>query len=83
LLWHVLWPSGSHFERSLACWKSLLSNCCWVWLAADYALQELVNLSAEEMASDEKRQQNANIRAEVAADLVRGQQQQASTDMFQ
>jgi hypothetical protein len=62
--------------------RSLLPNCCWVWLTADHALQELVNLSAEEMASDEKRQQNANIRAEVAADLVRGQQQQASTDMF-
>jgi hypothetical protein len=34
------------------------------------------------MASDEKRQQVAKIRQEVAADLVRGQQQQASTDMF-
>lgn len=45
--------------------------------------QELVNLSPEEMASDEKRKQNAKIRQEVAADLVRGQQQQASTDMFQ
>lgn len=45
--------------------------------------QELVNLSPEEMASDEKRQQNAKIRQEVAADLVRGQTQQASTDMFQ
>jgi transcription elongation factor S-II len=46
-------------------------------------VQELVNLSPEEMASDEKRQQNAKIRQEVAADLVRGQTQQASTDMFQ
>lgn len=45
--------------------------------------QELVNLSPEEMASDEKRKQNAKIRQEVAADLVRGQTQQASTDMFQ
>jgi transcription elongation factor S-II len=40
-------------------------------------------LSPEEMASDEKRQLNAKIRQEVAADLVRGQSQQASTDMFQ
>lgn len=47
-----------------------------------HVLQELVNLSAEEMASDEKRQQHAKIRQEVAADLVRGQTQQASTDMF-
>lgn len=40
-------------------------------------------MSPEDMASDEKRQQNAKIRQEVAADLVRGQQQAASTDMFQ
>jgi len=40
-------------------------------------------MSPEEMASDAKRQQNAKIRQEAAADLVRGQQQAASTDMFQ
>jgi hypothetical protein len=41
-----------------------------------------VGLTPEEMASEEKRAANAQIRAEVAADLVRGQQQAASTDMF-
>lgn len=45
--------------------------------------QELVRLTAEEMASEEKRQANHKIRQETAADLVRGQTQQASTDMFQ
>ena len=74
----------------------MLAYCCAAWLSHPLplpavlclatllaaVLQELVNLSAEEMASDEKRQQNAKIRQEVAADLVRGQTQQASTDMF-
>lgn len=45
--------------------------------------QELVDLSAEELASDEKRQLNHKIRQEAAAEAVRGFSQAASTDMFQ
>jgi DNA-directed RNA polymerase subunit M/transcription elongation factor TFIIS len=41
-----------------------------------------VSYTPEEMASDEQRRRHQQIRQEVAADLVRGQQQAASTDMF-
>ncbi|WIA30738.1 hypothetical protein OEZ86_000805 [Tetradesmus obliquus] len=44
--------------------------------------QELVDMSPEELASDEKRKENDKIRQEAAAEAVRGQSQQASTDMF-
>lgn len=40
-------------------------------------------MSAEELASDEKRQLNYKIRQEAAAEAVRGFSQAASTDMFQ
>jgi transcription elongation factor S-II len=46
------------------------------------ASQELVDMSPEELASDEKRRENDKIRQEAAAEAVRGQTQQASTDMF-
>jgi transcription elongation factor S-II len=43
----------------------------------------LAGMGAEEMASDARKVQNAQIRKEMAAEAVRGQQQQASTDQFQ
>lgn len=46
-------------------------------------VQELLNMSAEELASDEKRQLNHKIRQEAAAEAVRGFTTAASTDMFQ
>ncbi|KAF6242159.1 transcription factor S-II, central domain-containing protein [Scenedesmus sp. NREL 46B-D3] len=44
--------------------------------------QELVDMPPEELASDSKRRENHKIRQEAAAEAVRGQTQQASTDMF-
>lgn len=46
------------------------------------AVQELVDMPPEELASDSKRRENHKIRQEAAAEAVRGQTQQASTDMF-
>mmetsp|Transcript_26665 Transcript_26665/g.67928 ORF Transcript_26665/g.67928 Transcript_26665/m.67928 type:complete len:304 (-) Transcript_26665:396-1307(-) len=43
----------------------------------------LVNLSAEELASTEQRAKNEAIREAMKAEAVRGQSNQASTDMFQ
>lgn len=45
-------------------------------------VQELLDLSPEDLASDEKRQLNYKIRQEAAAEAVRGISQAASTDMF-
>ncbi|GBF99722.1 hypothetical protein Rsub_12435 [Raphidocelis subcapitata] len=45
--------------------------------------EALAAMGAEEMASDARKSQNAQIRKEMAAEAVRGQQQQASTDQFQ
>ncbi len=42
----------------------------------------LVNLSADELASDERRSGNDKIRDHMAKECVRGQQNMASTDMF-
>lgn len=53
------------------------------YLACHNLLQELVDMNAEELASDEKRQLNHKIRQEAAAEAVRGISQAASTDMFQ
>eukprot|EP00879_Flechtneria_rotunda_P017282 GHRR01018104.1.p1 GENE.GHRR01018104.1~~GHRR01018104.1.p1 ORF type:complete len:298 (+),score=133.00 GHRR01018104.1:663-1556(+) len=44
--------------------------------------QQLVDMPAEELASDQKKNLNQKIRQEAAAEAVRGQAQQASTDMF-
>jgi hypothetical protein len=43
----------------------------------------LAAMGAEQMASDERRLANANIRKEMAAELVRGQAEMATTDQFQ
>jgi transcription elongation factor S-II len=51
-------------------------------LLGDIDPQQLIEMTAEELASDEKRQQNYKIRQEAAAEAVRGQTAQASTDMF-
>eukprot|EP00775_Hariotina_reticulata_P005820 gene5820-6061_t len=51
-------------------------------LLGDIDPQQLIEMSPEELASDEKRQQNYKIRQEAAAEAVRGQTTQASTDMF-
>ena len=40
-------------------------------------------MGAEDMASDARRRENRQIRVEAAAEAVRGQQQQATTDQFQ
>jgi hypothetical protein len=45
--------------------------------------EALAAMGAEEMASDARKSQNAQIRKEMAAEAVRGQQQQATTDQFQ
>lgn len=45
--------------------------------------EALAQMGAEEMASDARKLQNSQIRKEMAAELVRGQQQQATTDQFQ
>ena len=42
----------------------------------------LVNLSAEELASDDRRQENDKIRVHLTSEAVRGLKNQASTDMF-
>lgn len=45
--------------------------------------EALAHMGAEEMASDARKVQNAQIRKEMAAELVRGQQEMATTDQFQ
>jgi transcription elongation factor S-II len=45
--------------------------------------EALAHMGAEEMASDARKVANAQIRKEMAAELVRGQSQMATTDQFQ
>ena len=52
-------------------------------LTGDIDADILVDLSAEELASNERRQQNDKIRDAMKAECVRGQKKMASTDMFQ
>eukprot|EP00955_Chlamydomonas_euryale_P096490 365014-Chlamydomonas_euryale.AAC.14 len=63
-------------------------------LAGEIPADVLVNLSADELGSDERRQKNdkvltehgspcMQIREHMKNEAVRGQNQQASTDMFQ
>jgi hypothetical protein len=44
--------------------------------------EELVAFEPEQMASRARQQENSKIREHMAAEAVRGQSQQASTDQF-
>jgi hypothetical protein len=51
--------------------------------AAQVQPEELIGFEPEQMASRARQQENSKIRAHMAAEAVRGQSQQASTDQFQ
>lgn len=52
-------------------------------LSEDLTAEELVQLSPEELASEDKRQKKKDILEKMARECVRGQTTQASTDQFQ
>lgn len=51
-------------------------------LAGDVTAEQLVTMSPEELASRERQAQNKKIKEQAAWEVVRGQQQTASTDAF-
>ncbi|GFH07213.1 uncharacterized protein HaLaN_01983, partial [Haematococcus lacustris] len=52
-------------------------------LEGDIEAQELVEMSAEQLASSEKKAEYSQIREHIMAESVRGNTQVASTDQFQ
>jgi len=63
-------------------WGIVITRTLRQVLEGDISPYTLLTLSPEELASNEKRDDNAKIREAMLADNIRGQTNQASTDQF-